>query len=160
MRIDRTRKHQGKTGSDRNWHLNTASPRHILTQRFEAGLRAHEIWRVAFPSCLAQWHCDAPTLAYRCGGSTGIEKHLFPDYPKLKMTARAPETVSPAVLAARQSGNSTPGRLGRTCCKGTSLPIADVARQYRRQVQQNQGRGPCEPRSLDIKSHSKNSVRC
>jgi len=72
MRIDRTRKHQGKTGSDRNWHLNAASPRHFLTQRFEAGLRAHEIWRAAFPGILAQWLSDAPTLAYRCGGSTSF----------------------------------------------------------------------------------------
>ena len=29
--------------SDRNWHLNTASPRHFLTWGLEAGLRACEI---------------------------------------------------------------------------------------------------------------------
>src|SRR4030067_1014369 len=49
MRVDRTRKPRGNLNSDRNRHLNTASPRHFLTQRFEAGLRAHEIWRTAFP---------------------------------------------------------------------------------------------------------------
>ena len=59
--------------SDRNRHLNTAFPRHFLTQRFEAGLRAHEIWRAAFPSREAQWRYGAPTLAYRCGGSTSFE---------------------------------------------------------------------------------------
>jgi len=62
----------GNLNPDRNWHLNTASPRYFLTQRFEAGLRAREFWRAAFPSREAQWHCGAPTLTYRCGGSTGI----------------------------------------------------------------------------------------
>jgi len=39
----------------------------------QAGLRAHKIWFIAFPSrTIAQWHVDEPTLAYRCGGSTGI----------------------------------------------------------------------------------------
>jgi len=64
----------GNLNSDRNWHLNTASPRHFLTQRLKAGLRACEFWRAAFPSREAQWHCGAPTLTYRCGGSTGIGK--------------------------------------------------------------------------------------
>jgi hypothetical protein len=39
---------------------------------FEAGLRACEIWRAAFPSSYAQWLSSAPTLNHRCGGSTRI----------------------------------------------------------------------------------------
>jgi len=60
MRIDRTRKYHRNLDSDRNRHLNTASPRQFLTLRFEAGLRAHEIWRAAFPSVFAQWHLTRP----------------------------------------------------------------------------------------------------
>jgi len=38
-----------KPARDRNRYLNTAFPRHFLTLRFEAGLRAREFWRIAFP---------------------------------------------------------------------------------------------------------------
>ena len=33
------------------------------------------------PRLFAQWHFDPPSLAYRCGGSTGmvfVNTHLFP----------------------------------------------------------------------------------
>lgn len=53
---------------------------------WQAGLRACKIWFIAFPSMTTQWPVDKPTLAYRCGGSTGIVNrmerltHLFPSF--------------------------------------------------------------------------------
>ena len=50
----------------------------------EAGIRAREIKRIAFPWLTHSGGIDAPALTYRCGGSTGIAlagAHLFPVYP-------------------------------------------------------------------------------
>jgi len=50
----------------------------------EAGIRARETRRIAFPWIIHSGGTDAPALTYRCGGSTGIAPagaHLFPVYP-------------------------------------------------------------------------------
>jgi len=92
------------------------SPRHFHTQRFAAGLRACEIWRAAFPGA-TQWHRDAPTLAYRCGGSTGID--LFPDSPvPMTLATGTSNRVAAVHNYARRRGHSTPERNARGMLRG------------------------------------------
>jgi len=78
--------------------------------------------------------------------------HLFPDYPGLKTTARAPGTVSPATSAARRRGNSTPGRRKWTRRKG----LRDRLRMLRGKIgdRPNKIRGvACANPNLRISNH-------
>jgi len=64
--MDKEARGEEKAGRKNRRHTPVALP--LVSQ---AGIRARKSWRVAFPGW-TQWHDDAPALAYRCGGSSGL----------------------------------------------------------------------------------------
>ena len=115
MRIDYTRKSRGETCFGP-----LPAPEHRLPAVFpypavrgrSTGLRVLAYRLPAAgrsePIPGPQWHSDTPALTYRCGGSTSFGTHLFPDYPGLKTSTRAPETVPPSAPAERRQDHCNP----------------------------------------------------